>query len=183
MYPLSIGLVIETKALWDDLQRALTDLPVRVVLEQSDIADWPSFLEKLGRMRPDVLLIDVAGVKTMLEEAVQRIRSIPAPPAMFALHSGADPELILRTLRSGASEYLFPPFKDPLRAALERISADRNRQQQGVKPPEERCLASYPPKAAAAPLPSPVTSAAAPASRTRKPSSPTSTSTPASLGS
>jgi pilus assembly protein CpaE len=134
VYPLSIGLIIETKALWDDLQRALAELPVRVVLEQNGIADWPSFLEKLNRMRPDVLLVDIAGVKDMLEEAVQRIRSVAAPPAVFALHSQLDSDLILRTLRSGAGEYLFPPFKDSLRAALERVSAERNRQQQGAKP-------------------------------------------------
>lgn len=57
MYPLTIGLVIETKALWEEVQSSIQDLPVRVVLEQQEIGPWPAFLDKLQRMRPDVLLL------------------------------------------------------------------------------------------------------------------------------
>ena len=129
MYPLDIGVVVSTKELWDDLQIGIADLPVRVVLEQAEITEWNSFNEKIERMRPSVLLLDITHLDARLDEVVRRIRDTSAAPLVFALHTAADRDLILKTLRAGASEYLFPPFADHLRQALERISTEKQRKQ------------------------------------------------------
>lgn len=130
MYPLTLGLIIETKTLWDDLQACLTNLPVRMVLEQTGIPDWAALIDKIDRLHPDVLFLDVTKLNEPLDEVVQRLRNRPSAPAVFALHTGADSTLILKALRSGASEYLFPPFGDHIAAALERVGAERHRKQQ-----------------------------------------------------
>jgi pilus assembly protein CpaE len=49
-----------------------------------------------------------------------------APPA---LNDAADPETILAAIRAGANEFLYPPLDAGLNKALERISADRVKQQ------------------------------------------------------
>jgi pilus assembly protein CpaE len=134
LFPLSIGLVIETKLIWDDIQSSVADLPVRVVLEQNEIPDLAAFLTKIERMRPDVLLLEVTNLKDRLQEVVPKIRAITGAPVIFALHKSADSDVILSVLRSGANEYLFPPLKQPLRDALERVSAERNRDHQSVRP-------------------------------------------------
>jgi pilus assembly protein CpaE len=134
VYPLSVGLIIGTKAIWDELQATVADLPVRVVLEQNDIPDWAPFLEKVERLRPDLLLVDITALHASLEDLVQRVRATSAAPAIFVLQESMDPELILKALRLGVSEYLHPPFADPLRAALERVSAERRRGDGSTKP-------------------------------------------------
>ena len=57
--PITLGLVIETKDLWEEVQVCLKDLPVRILLEQAQIGDCVALLEKLERVRPDVLLVDL----------------------------------------------------------------------------------------------------------------------------
>ena len=84
MYPLDIGIVVQNKALWDDVHAGIADLPVRVVLEQSDIADWPSFLDKFERVRPSVLLLEITNLREPLEAMVHRIRNTSASPLVFA---------------------------------------------------------------------------------------------------
>jgi pilus assembly protein CpaE len=133
VYPVTAGIVIETKALWDELQAALQDLPVRVLIEQSEIGEWSSFLEKIERMRPEVVFLDVTQLREPLDQSIRRIKSTGASPAVFALNKAADSETILGALRAGAVEYLYPPFAEALRAGLERMGAERKKATQSVR--------------------------------------------------
>lgn len=128
MYPLTIGLVIESKKLWEDVQAAIQDLPVRVVVEQQEIGPWPEFLDKIQRVRPDVLLLEMARVRDTFPEVVRNIKSTPAPPQIVAVDSSADPETILAAIRAGANEFLYPPLSTSLRDAFERLSGGRGKQ-------------------------------------------------------
>jgi len=128
MYPLTAGLIVESKELWEELKAALAPLPIRLAFEASEIPqDWGPFIERLDRMQPDVILLDVTKLREPLEEVVQRLRSSSSQPAIFALHDTAHPEAILTALRAGASEYLYPPVADSLNAALERLSANKEK--------------------------------------------------------
>ena len=114
MYPLTAGLIVESKELWEELKAALAPLPIRLAFEASEIPqDWGPFMERLDRMQPDVILLDVTKLREPLEEIVKRLRSSTAQPAVFALHDTAHPDAILTALRAGVSEYLFPPVADP----------------------------------------------------------------------
>jgi pilus assembly protein CpaE len=132
LYPISAGLVVATKEIWEELTRSLNDLSVRLVFELSEVpSDWSAFTDRLERVRPDVVLLDVTRLKDPLEDVVRRIRSTGAQPAVFALHTTADASAILTALRAGASEYLHPPFHEPLKAALERLAANREKARDG----------------------------------------------------
>ena len=125
---LAAGIVVQTRELWDELNRSLQDLSVRLLFELSELPpDWPAFLDRIDRVRPDVILLDVTKLREPLEEVIRKIRSTAAQPAVFALHTTAEPAAILDALRAGASEYLYPPLQDALKAALERLGQTRER--------------------------------------------------------
>lgn len=127
MYPLTIGLAIENRELWEQAQSCLSDLPFRIIVEHQDIGDVSNFLDRLERMRPDVVLIDISGWREPLEGLVTSIRGAIGDPMIIALNSSAEPDAILASMRAGINEYLYPPLRDSLRRALERRSAERSR--------------------------------------------------------
>jgi pilus assembly protein CpaE len=131
MYPLTIGLAVENRDLWEQAQGCLAALPFRIIVEHQDIGDISSFLDRLERMRPDVVLIDISKWKEPLEGLVQRIRTAIGDPMIVALNTGADAEAILASLRAGVNEYLFPPLNETLKRALEKRSAERSRRRDG----------------------------------------------------
>ena len=133
VYPLTAGIVIRTKELWDELQVVLQGLPVRVLLDHSDVWDLAALREKIDRVRPEVMLLDISGLREPLDEVIRSIRSANASPAVIILNTSADAEVILRALRAGAAEYLYPPFAEPLKAAFERIGNERRNATQTVR--------------------------------------------------
>jgi pilus assembly protein CpaE len=131
MYPLTIGLAIENREMWEQVQSCLSDLPFRIIVEHQDIGDISNFLDRLERMRPDVVLVDISNWRNPLESLVSSIRNAISDPMIIALNTSADPEAILSSLRAGINEYLFPPLKEPLRKTLEKRSAERSRRREG----------------------------------------------------
>jgi pilus assembly protein CpaE len=127
MYPLTVGLAIETKELWEGVQSCVQDLAVRVVIEQQDVADFPGFRERVERMRPDILLLEIAKLRVPLEEVVRNIRSLCPEIMLIALHASAEPETILSAMRAGVNEFLNPPLAVSLRQALERRANERSK--------------------------------------------------------
>jgi pilus assembly protein CpaE len=134
MYPISAGTIIEDREILDAFTEAFHDLSVRLLFELAELpSDWCAFQDRLDRVRPDVVLLDITRVKEPLDQVVSRIRSTAARPAVFALHRSADPESILAALRAGASEFLYPPFHEPLKAALERLAQRREKTQKNQR--------------------------------------------------
>jgi pilus assembly protein CpaE len=133
VYPLTIGLVIETKELWDEVHATLQELPVRLLVEQHELGDLPEFLEKIERLRPEVMILEVMKLREPMEHVVGRIKSGTADPMVIALHNTAEPELILSALRAGAHEFLHPPLRTNLQQALERKSLERNKSKERLR--------------------------------------------------
>jgi len=131
MYPLTIGLAIENRDLWEQAQACLAGLPFRIIVEHQDLGDVSNFLDRLERMRPDVVLVDISGWKEPLENLVASIRSAIGDPMIVALNNTAEADAILSSLRAGINEYLYPPLQDALKRALERRSAERSRRRDG----------------------------------------------------
>ncbi len=132
MYPLTIGLAIENRELMEQTQACLAASPFRVIVEHQDIGDLGAFLDRLERMRPDVVLIDISNWREPLETLVGSIRTAIGDPFIIALNTSAEAEAILSALRAGINEYLFPPLRDTLRKALEKRSATRGRGERGI---------------------------------------------------
>ena len=131
MYPLTIGLAIENRELWDQAQACLAELPFRIIVEHQDVGDVSNFLDRLERMRPDVVLVDISGWNEPLEGLVSSIRAAIGDPMIIALNYSAEADAILASLRAGINEYLFPPLQETLKKALEKRSAERSRRRDG----------------------------------------------------
>lgn len=127
MYPLTVGMVVSTSSLWEDVQRELQQLPVRVVLEMVAIDDTITFLKKLERFRPDVVMLDPSRMPEGFTDLVKTIRDLNPAPQVMVVRETPDPNEILAFLRAGATEYVYPPLGVNLREAFERISEQRNR--------------------------------------------------------
>jgi pilus assembly protein CpaE len=133
MYPLTIGLAIENRDLLEQAQSCLAHLPFRIIVEHQDLGDTGTFLDRLERMRPDVVLVDISGWKETLEGLVSSIKNAVGDPMIVALNTVADADIILAAMRAGVNEYLHPPLQESLRKALEKRSMERGRRRDGAK--------------------------------------------------
>src|SRR5947209_8331861 len=127
MYPLTIGLAIENRELLEQTQACLNGLPFRVVVEHQDVGDVAGFVERLERMRPDVVLVDISTWREPLEGLVSAIKGVTGDSMVIALNTVADADVILASMRAGITEYLYSPVQESLKKALERRSAERSR--------------------------------------------------------
>ncbi len=130
-YPITLGLIIAAKEWKQEVQACLEGTAARTVIDQPDFGEWPAFLEKLERIRPDAVLIDFTRLKEPYEEFIAQIKGTSAAPMVVALHQSADPETILSVVHAGADAYLYPPFSVNLGKALERIAL-HSRQRQNI---------------------------------------------------
>jgi pilus assembly protein CpaE len=98
------------------LRESCGDVP----FEQSE-SDWNAFLEQLGRLKPEVLLLEVSAVPAELAIAIRQIKIQVPRTKVMALHASDDPKVILAAMRAGVNEFLHLPFDESLPLALERI--------------------------------------------------------------
>lgn len=124
MYPLKVGLVIGTKTLWDESLAALKEQRIEVLFEQAAIESAPSFLERVRRLGPEILILDVA-IRDF-ESVIRSVRSMENPPFVVALHTGAAPEIIVSAMKAGANEFVYPPLEPGLRQAIENARQERS---------------------------------------------------------
>jgi pilus assembly protein CpaE len=133
--PATAGLAIAAPELWVPVQEALQGLAVRVVMEQRDLRNWPSLIERLEFLRPEVVLLDITALPLPLEEAVRGIRGALPNCMLVALDTKAQPETILAAMRVGANEFLYPPLGNNLRKAVERRAEAPSRLRETSRPP------------------------------------------------
>jgi pilus assembly protein CpaE len=132
MYPLTIGLAIENRDLLEQTQACLGTMPFRVIVEHQDLGDISTFVDRLERMRPDVVLVDISAWRESLEALVSHIKNAIGDSMIVALNTSADADTILSSMRAGIHEYLYPPLQENLRRALERRSVERGRKRDGA---------------------------------------------------
>ena len=134
MFVFKIANIIGTRELLEPTQLALQNFPGQVVMDDREIESFGLLLEKLERTQPDVVLLDLSQVRESLEDAIKQIKSAASAPKVIIIHKSADPDTILRCLRGGADEFLYPPLEKDLRSALERMSSDRLKTKAGTRP-------------------------------------------------
>ncbi len=78
---------------------------------------------RLRQLRPDLVFLDLTTDLGAAAELIEFIAAIRPPVFVIGLHSSNDSEAILRSLRAGATEFLYAPFDVEMqRQALGRIS-------------------------------------------------------------
>ena len=77
---------------------------------------------RLRQLRPDVVLIDLGTDLDAACELVKHLTALQPPVVVIALHSHNDSEAIVRSIRAGATEFLYAPFDVSIQeAAVSRI--------------------------------------------------------------
>lgn len=132
MYPFTTALLVTNKPLREEALSVLQEMPARVLSGGDAEPDVNQFMQSFDHQRPDVLLVEASLVSSSLGPLFQRIESLPVKPVIIALNTTPDSELILSAMRAGANEFLFPPFAESLRSAIERrIDEQRKKRESG----------------------------------------------------
>ncbi len=91
----------------------------------ADLRAYPSVSNldtRIRQLRPDVLLLDVASDLDVAGDLIRSVTSQKPPVHVIGLHTNNDSDAILRSLRYGASEFLYAPFDVSIQeAAISRI--------------------------------------------------------------
>ena len=127
MLLMRVGIVAQSSALLDEMHASAEGLPISVVFEHAELGPKDAFFAKLERLHLQVLFLELAHIEDAAG-LVRGIRALNPAPSVFALHTHADPAAILEALRAGVSEYLVPPFRLALEAALQRVEAEARQQ-------------------------------------------------------
>jgi pilus assembly protein CpaE len=86
----------------------------------------PSFVDQLKDLHPDICLIDFDASREQATRTAERIHEAFSDTAIFATSTAAQPELIIKAMRCGCSEYLTKPLDlDQLVEALARVGGRR----------------------------------------------------------
>lgn len=129
---LTVAVWITDEEMAADIQSCLASLPVRLAAG-ADSADWDSWVEQIERVRPDVVVLGVTQIPGTLAAAIQRFRWDAGAPAVVAVGTATDPEVVLGAIRAGAAEYVYPPVAAHLGTALDRVAETRAQQSGSVR--------------------------------------------------
>lgn len=117
-----IGVVIGNPRLWEESQALLRLMPVRVVFETAQAATEDTLFARIDRFKPDVLLIDPGALPLPLTELIPLIKELPSAPSVVVVQESATAEEIVRAMRSGADEFVFPPLETSMKEAFDRLA-------------------------------------------------------------
>ncbi len=126
MNPLAAGLVIATPELAAHVRESLYELPVRTLFERNELGDPAALVEEVERLHPELLIVELAGGADRVENTLRQLKSAAGSPAVIAVQSEAQPEIIVAAMRGGADEYLYPPFDGRFRTAIERLASSQH---------------------------------------------------------
>lgn len=125
MDQLTVAVAVTSAALGEAIRICLDEMRVRVIAEQNGPGTFDELVERAGRLRPDVLILELATAAGERDKQLHAVERIPGRPALVAIQEQAEPEAIMAAMRAGAAEYLYPPFEGRIRTGLERIRAER----------------------------------------------------------
>lgn len=117
-------LFVKDKALRAEAIEVMRDSAPHLAFELHD-SDWNSLLERLGKAKPEVLLLDVSAVPGELPIGIRQLRHYAPRVKVVVLSTLAESQIILNAMRAGVNEFLHSPLQETLVSAIERIlSAD-----------------------------------------------------------
>jgi pilus assembly protein CpaE len=99
------------------------------MVEDRELSSLAAFLHQVERVRPEVVLLDLARLREPADELIRKLRAASPDSMLVALNTSADAEAILAAFRAGVNEYICPPLAANLKRALEWKSNDQRRRE------------------------------------------------------
>ncbi len=125
----SVAVAIGDPALREEVLKALAAVSAGIADEDCWAADAADIVAAVKRSQPDVLVLGLEGLSEDIGETLKRIVSLQAAPRVIAVSRRAEPDAILKAMRSGASEFVYPPFEGAFAEACQRIAESCRRRE------------------------------------------------------
>jgi pilus assembly protein CpaE len=107
------------------LRRSVTDALAKTAAQLVDDSwisgDIDELTASIERLRPAVLFLGLPGLTEDAATAVTRMANLDFSPRIVAVSGNANPEIILKTMRAGAAEFMYPPFEPGFDAVLRSV--------------------------------------------------------------
>src|SRR5258708_2468375 len=120
-------IICPDRALFHGLTSILADLTPGSAL--TDLKSYPTrraLADLVSSEKPNLCFLDVGSSWDSAAALMNEAASVNPPIPVVAISGGNDPDVILRSLRQGASEFLFQPFAvEQVTAALERLTRNK----------------------------------------------------------
>ena len=120
----TVALAIRDQALRQQALEALQSLPANVAELDCPDAGPAELIAGIQRLRPGVVLLGLAGLPGDAGEVLARIAALEQAPRIIAVNDSADAGSILKAMRAGAAEFVYPPFDGAFAEAFHRVSAE-----------------------------------------------------------
>ena len=110
------------------LHEALRRVSAPVMNENCDFESLDDLVASVERLSPDILMLGLPGLPTDAAVVLARLAALEAAPRVIAVNDVPEAETILRTMRAGAAEFVYPPLASPaFREALQRVVVECGR--------------------------------------------------------
>ena len=88
----------------------------------AESADLDALVASIERSRPGILILGLTGLSEDPAIVIGRIAKLQGAPRIVAVSDGAQPETILKAMRAGATEFIYPPFDSGFEEAIARAT-------------------------------------------------------------
>jgi pilus assembly protein CpaE len=127
--PVTVAVAIGDQALRKQIVGALRSLRATIADEDCWQPETAELVAGIARLHTGIVLLGLGGLNGDPGELLTRIAALKAPPRVIAVNDSADPVAILKAMRSGAAEFIYPPFESGFAEAFNRVLADCLKQQ------------------------------------------------------
>jgi pilus assembly protein CpaE len=124
----AVAVAVPEAKLRRQVLEALQTLSVPVVEDQCDTDRYESLVATIARLRPSILFLGMGGLPADSALVLARLAGLDSAPRIIAVSETAEPEVILKAMRAGAAEFVYPPLPSQLFTdAVRRVITDCNR--------------------------------------------------------
>jgi pilus assembly protein CpaE len=122
--PLAVATVV-VAVVDPQLRRGVTDAIATTSAQLVDDSWTSGDIEELAasveRLRPSILFLGLPGLLGDAATVLARMANLEFSPRIVAVSGSANPEMILKTMRAGAAEFMYPPFEPGFEAVLRSV--------------------------------------------------------------
>jgi pilus assembly protein CpaE len=122
--PVTVAIAIRDQDLRKQVVEALRSVSAVTADEDCWQPDQTELLRGIARLRTGIVILGLPGLPGDPGEILSRIAALDAPPRVIAMNDSAEPAAILKAMRSGAAEFVYPPFESGFSEAFNRVLLD-----------------------------------------------------------
>jgi pilus assembly protein CpaE len=130
---ITVAIAIGDQGLRKQVVDALQSLPAKIADEDCWADEKAELLAGIARLRTAIVLVGLPGLPGDPGEILERIAALDSPPRIIVVNDSAEPGAILKAMRAGASEFVYPPFEAAFTEAFNRVLASCLKNQPAVE--------------------------------------------------